>query len=140
MISFSPCRLTSSHILGLTLCAVLTLTGTGCLAIAAAALTGTVVAYEKGDTEANIQATQQEIAVAAENVLKSNGYALLDPEMDGKQKIVRARTPSDKLIRVGIEPVDDKPSVQHVSVRVGSFGDSAIGGNVMAGIVEQFED
>lgn len=124
--------------LALMICAVCLLTG--CATGSDAPSSASVVSYEPGDTEADIEAAKSWVLAAAEGALQDLNYTLLDPRTDGDATIVTARTPTDKFVAVRVKPKDDQPSVQHVSVAVDTFGASAISEVVMSKIVASFQD
>jgi hypothetical protein len=101
----------------------------GCLLVAAAAGTGATVAYVRGDLESSVDADPKAVADAAERALKNMDIAVISKEsslIDGK---VQGRTARDVKITIVIKGESEKTS--HVSVRMGTFGDSAMQSNIM---------
>jgi hypothetical protein len=118
-------------VLGLTLM----LTQPGCLVAAAAAGTGATVAYVRGDLETTIDAPPKAATDAAERALKALDVAVISKEatsLDGK---VVGRTARDVKLVIVVKGESDKLS--KVSVRVGTFGDSAMQNRVIEKIRQE---
>jgi hypothetical protein len=117
-------RLIATFILGLLLT-----TQTGCLIAAAAAGTGATVAYVRGDLEATLDADPKQVAEASERALKGMDVAVLSRETSSLDSKVTARTARDAKITIVAKAETSK--VSHVSIRVGTFGDSAMQASIL---------
>ncbi|HLL89580.1 MAG TPA: DUF3568 family protein [Tepidisphaeraceae bacterium] len=101
----------------------------GCLIAAAAAGTGAAVAYVKGDTEAVVQHTPQQVTDAAKAVAADMKLAVVSAESSGIDGKVVARTADDTKIDVTVKSVGENAS--KVMVRVGTFGDDAMQATIL---------
>jgi len=102
---------------------MLSLAQAGCLAVAAAAGTGTAVAYVRGDTETSLPGNPKTVTSAADEALKDMGMVVVtnqSTDLDGK---VVARNASDTPITVVVKAGGNETS--RVSIRIGRFGNSA---------------
>jgi phage tail sheath gpL-like len=110
----------------------LTATQSGCLIAAAAAGTGAAVAYVKGDTEAVVEHTPQQVTDAAKAVAADMKLAVVTAEATGFDGKMLARTADDTKVDVTVKSVGETSS--KVMVRVGTFGDEAMQNAILAKI------
>ena len=127
-------RPTISNLLMTLILGLLLISQSGCLIAAAAAGTGATVAYVRGDSEASLDADPKQVAEASERVLKSMDVAVLSKETSSLDCKVIGRTARDAKITIVAKAETDK--VSRVSVRVGTFGDSAMQSSVLSKIRE----
>ena len=107
-------------------------TQSGCLLVAAAAVTGGTVAYVKGDLEQLVDATPDRVAVAAEEVLKEMNLSVISARGSAFDADVVARSAADAKVHVVAKARGEKAS--WVSVRVGVFGDDGTSARIMQAI------
>jgi len=95
----------------------------GCLAVAAAAGTGTAVAYVRGDTETSLPGNPKTVTAATDEALKEMGLIVISQyatDLDGK---VVARNASDTPVTIVVKAGGAETS--RVSIRIGRFGNTA---------------
>lgn len=112
-------------------------TQSGCLLAAAAGGTAATVAYVRGDTEAVLDATPDAVADASKAAFDDLKVMVLSAEasrLDGK---VVGRTARDVKLIVVAKATGG--STSHVSVRAGTFGDSALQFAVLEKIKENLK-
>jgi hypothetical protein len=103
------------------LCGLMLVGLTGCLVAAAAAGAGGV-AYIKGDLEANVGASPEEVEQATQAAFKEMGITLTESESTAVDASMKGKSSGD-TIRVKAKTGEHGGS--EVSVRVGTFGDES---------------
>jgi hypothetical protein len=117
-------RLAVALVLG----SVLSLTFTGCIAVAAGAA-GAGVAWVRGALEVTVDASLDRTYAAAQSAVRSLEFAPISEKKSGVDASVLARTALDKRVEIVLKRTGDKST--HVSIRVGVFGDEALSVSIL---------
>lgn len=96
----------------------------GCLVVAAGAAGAGTVAYIRGELEASLQGSYDNIVRAANQAVGQLQFARISENKDALTALLIARTADDKKIEIKITKISD--SLSKVQIRVGIFGDEAI--------------
>lgn len=92
----------------------------GCLA-AAAAGAGVGAKFATGNAKGIVQASPEEVAQAAREVLRDNNFTIVEDRVTGSGDIeIEGALPSDRKARLNIEGFGD---ATELSVRLGLLGD-----------------
>jgi hypothetical protein len=103
---------------------VITVTQSGCLAVAAAGAAGGTVAYMKGDVEAVVDGGVEATFNATKAAMDELKLPLLATWSNAMEAHVEARVGTDNKATVNINGQSEKFS--KVSIRVGTFGDQGL--------------
>ncbi len=99
-------------------------TQTGCLVAAAAVGTGATVAYVRGDLDATVDGSTQQVADATVAAAKDMGLSVVSHNADSLGGKIVARTSTDDGITIDLKSESEK--LTKVSIRAGYFGDNAM--------------
>src|SRR5688572_25894320 len=105
------------------LAAVLLGTQSGCLVVAAAAVTGGMVAHASADTEAYVKGDVPAVTAAGKQAVEEMGLMVIWCKSGDAEGQVLARTTSDR--RVAIKVTAAGADSSRVSIRRGTFGKEA---------------
>jgi hypothetical protein len=94
---------------------------TGCAALVVGAAAGTGVAYARGDLEADVDATPEEIARATESAFNSMDITTISAKSTALDAEIIGRTAKDTRITVVADAKEAEGSA--LSIRFGTFGD-----------------
>jgi hypothetical protein len=108
----------------LVLGAVVALTSTGCIAVAAAGAAGAGVAWVRGTLEVNLEDNLDVVYKATQNAVRELEFAPVNERKSGVDASVLARTALDKRVEIVLKKIG--PNTTHVSIRVGVFGDETL--------------
>lgn len=105
------------------LLAILLFTQSGCLVVAAAAVTGGVIAHAGGNTEAYVKGDVPAVTAAGRQAVEEMGLTVVSSTSGEAEGRVVARTASDR--RVAIKVTAAGADSSRVSIRRGTFGKEA---------------
>jgi hypothetical protein len=108
----------------LVLGAVVALTSTDCIAVAAAGAAGAGVAWVRGTLEVNLEDNLDVVYKATQNAVRELEFAPVNERKSGVDASVLARTALDKRVEIVLKKIG--PNTTHVSIRVGVFGDETL--------------
>ncbi|MGF1483643.1 MAG: DUF3568 family protein [Opitutales bacterium] len=114
--------------------ATMSLSLAGCLAVAAGGVAAGTVAYVRGDNEAVLDASLEQVRSATREALEALELLIISTEADGTVAVVTARNSQDDKIRVSMKAETDK--MTRISVRFGIFGDEAQSNRILLKIQE----
>ena len=116
-------RLTVLITAGVLLTAV-TVSSSGCFAVAAGAGAGAAVAYVRGDLDTTLGSGFEKSVRAANKAIDQLKYAKVSELKDAQQATLIARNAGDKKIELYLEKINDDAT--KLKIRVGTFGDDAL--------------
>jgi hypothetical protein len=102
---------------------VLSLTS-GCLAVAAAAGAGAVVAYVRGELQTTLVKDLETTDRATNAAVQQLGFAKVSEKKDALNAVVIARTATDKKIEITLEST--ARDLTKIRIRVGLVGDQSL--------------
>ena len=105
------------------LAVVLLGTQAGCLVVAAAAVTGGVIAHAGGDTEAYVKGDVPAVTAAGKQAFEEMGLAVVSCNSGDAEGKVVARTATDRRVAIKVTAAGTDSS--RVSIRRGTFGKEA---------------
>jgi hypothetical protein len=103
---------------------LITLTGAGCLLVAAAGAAGGVVAYNSGDLEVDLEAGPQQTVDATRAAMQDLDLPILSAYATGLEGKVEARVGTDNKATIKVRGRSER--VSHVIIRIGTFGDESM--------------
>lgn len=96
----------------------------GCLAVAAGAAGAGTVAYIRGELDAPISRSLDDVDRAANRAADQLHFAKINEGSDALSRVITLRTAEDKKIEVRLSRTTD--TLTRVRIRVGVFGDEAL--------------
>lgn len=103
---------------------VLTVSFTGCLAVAAGAGAAGAVAYVRGDLQTNLNASLPASLKAANKAIEKLRFSKISQQDDALSGVIVCRNAQDDKITITLKKTTD--SLTSISIRVGLFGDEAL--------------
>ena len=120
------------------LAAVLLGTQGGCLVVAAAAVTGGMVAHASADTEAYVKGDVPAVTAAGKQAVEEMGLTVIWSKSGEVQGQVLARTASDRRVAIKVTAAGNDSS--RVSIRRGTFGKESFQQEVLYRLRKCLED
>ncbi len=102
----------------------LTVSFTGCLAVAAGAGAAGAVAYVRGDLQTNLNASLPASLKAANKAIEKLRFSKISQQDDALSGVIVCRNAQDDKITITLKKTTD--SLTSISIRVGLFGDEAL--------------